>query len=386
MLIAGLFLLWRIYLFIIAYYTQLHSIFIPRFPYADVYLMPSRLPQWIWAWANFDGVHYLTIAKYGYMAQFTQAFFPLYPLFVRITGFILKDNFLIISGLILSNFLFLLTLVYFRRLLILDFNHKTIRWTILFLILFPTSFYFGALYTESLFLFFIFISFWFARNKNWWLCGIFAGMASATKITGIALLPALLYEWVINQSTAGTSKNKTRSTFIRILDIFRSPVLYLVPAGLFGYMVYLKFVFNDPLYFWHAQAVFGASREGSSIIFPLQTCWRYLKMLFSVPVASSAFFNAFLEFGSFLFVITCLIIGHLKKVRTSYLIFSWFSVLLPILTGTFSSLPRYVLVAFPVYIVLGTINNRLVKLILLFLAFILLTYLTSIFTRGLWVA
>src|SRR3989338_7634876 len=33
-------------------------------------------------WANFDGVHYLSIAERGYV-QYEQAFFPLYPVLVR---------------------------------------------------------------------------------------------------------------------------------------------------------------------------------------------------------------------------------------------------------------------------------------------------------------
>src|SRR3989338_1304620 len=78
------FLTWRILLFICSYIGSLLLEFRPRFPYSDIWLIPSGLPSWIWSFANFDGVHYLTIASQGYWAQFTQVFFPFYPVILSL--------------------------------------------------------------------------------------------------------------------------------------------------------------------------------------------------------------------------------------------------------------------------------------------------------------
>lgn len=80
-------IIWRLILFFDVYLASSYLPFRPRFPYSDVLLIPSKLPFWIWSFANFDGVHYLTIAKNGYSAQFTQVFFPFYPFII---GFISK--------------------------------------------------------------------------------------------------------------------------------------------------------------------------------------------------------------------------------------------------------------------------------------------------------
>lgn len=101
-----LFIFWRVLLFLVAYLSGKYLVFDPSFPYSDTLLVKSGLPSWIWSFANFDGVHYLTIAKSGYSAQFTQAFFPVYPGIISLISRIIQyDNFIII-GLLLSNLFF----------------------------------------------------------------------------------------------------------------------------------------------------------------------------------------------------------------------------------------------------------------------------------------
>ena len=394
--LAILILIWRFILFLIAATIEHWAPFTPQFPYSDVYLIPTGLPQWFWGWANFDGVHYLTIAKLGYSAQFTQAFFPLFPLFLRLVGIILRDKNLIISGITISLVSFYFSVKFFKKLLKLDYPDTVINRTILFLLLFPTSFYFGAIYTESIFFLLTIATFYFARKKSWILSGTFGALASATRITGIFLLPAILYEWYVQkQNRKSNSKNSIEkrqiSAFIKtflqlITNILASPILYLIPLGLFGYMLYLQIYFHDALYFWHAQGVFGAQRNGSVIILLPQVLWRYLKILTTVSIFSQAFGAAFWEFAAFIFSTVLLFLAHVKKVRPSYLLFSWMVILIPTLTGTLSSLPRYILMAFPIFITLGLVKNQVLQFIIAFFFAILLIFLSAHFIAGLWVA
>src|SRR3990172_5719089 len=163
-LIVKYFLVWRILLFAVAI---LVIYFLPqfggRFPYADRVLEITKLPSWIWGWGNFDGVHYLRIAQDGYRAEYSQAFFPLFPILIRIFAFFLPkvpnlntmlyvDPAYFYSGFILSNLFLVLSLVMFYKLLVIDFSKDVAKKSLILLLAFPVSFYFGAIYSESLFL------------------------------------------------------------------------------------------------------------------------------------------------------------------------------------------------------------------------------------------
>jgi len=139
--IALSFVGWRVALFIFAFLSiYLLPAFGARFPYADRVLEITHLPYWIWGWGNFDGVHYLRIAQDGYLAQYSQAFFPFYPLLVRIFSFIFPkipnldtniftDPSYFYSGLILSNIFFLASLFVFYKLLDIDFKKSVAVWS-----------------------------------------------------------------------------------------------------------------------------------------------------------------------------------------------------------------------------------------------------------------
>ncbi len=395
--IIASFAIWRVLLFIIAGVGASFWAFLPRFPYSEIFLTSSGYPSWIWSFANFDGVHYLTIAKSGYSAQFTQVFFPLFPILLGLADKILFFVSPIINGLLISNICLFIALVIFSRLLSIDYKSNDIKWMILFVLIIPTSFYFGSLYTESLFLLFVISSFLAARKKRWWLSGIFGALATASRLVGIFLLPALLWEWhkekckMQNAKCKITIKNLKLSEFHRYIFhfsffIFNSPVTYLVPLGLVAYMVYLQIAFGDWLYFWHVQPIFGAERSGSSIILLPQVIWRYIKILTSIPIAKESFWIPLLELTSTISAIVLLLIAHIRKVRLSYLIFSWLAVLTPTMTGTFSSMPRYILVAFPMFITLGLIKSRPFKILLSVICYLLSVILIILFTRGHWVS
>lgn len=375
------FAVWRILLFLAAYIGSLILPFNPRFPYSDIYLLPSGLPSWIWSFANFDGVHYLTIALQGYSFQFTQVFFPLFPLLLGILERGFKFLPPLSVSLIFSNLLFLPALIIFNKLLSLDYKKPEIKWILIFLFLFPASFFFGSLYTEGLFLLLSLSSLYFARKKRWIIASIFAGLASATRFVGIFLLPALLWERYMSNDQSPKSKDK-----FKIINFLTSPVLYIAPLGLITYMVYLQVNFGDFLYFWHAQPVFGAAREGSAIILLPQVLWRYFKILTTVPVSLLSFWIPLTELIATVSGIFLLIRSHRQKIRTSYLLYAWPAFILPTLTGTLSSMPRYVLIIFPIFISLGLIKSKLFKSLLLITFLLLLILFTILFTRGLWVA
>ncbi|NMC36424.1 hypothetical protein GYA49_05270 [Candidatus Beckwithbacteria bacterium] len=345
--------------------------FKPSFPYADVALEPYG-SSLFWSWANFDGVHYLRLAQDGYIYGLTQAFFPLYMLLIRLFSYILVNKLFV--ALLISHICFVLALGMFYKLLRLDYSKKIAKWSLVFLIYFPTSFYFLSAYTESLFLLLLLSSFYFLRTKDYAKMGIGGIAVTLTRITGIFIVPAFFYElW---------EKVKSKSLSQKLILVWT-----LVPSlGLLAYMYFLQSKFGDALLFAHVQEGFGAGRETDKFVLLYQVLWRYIRMIFTVEKHSWLYFTIWLEFLSSLSFIGLLIWGYIKKIRLSYLIFASLSLLLPTLTGTFSSMPRYVLMLFPGFIVLGMVKNKAIKYGLLGLFAVLLLLCTALFTRGYWVA
>lgn len=325
----------------------------------------------LWAWANFDGVHYISIAEKGYL-QFQQAFFPFYPMVVRFFARLTGEY--LITGLFVSNLSFLAALYLFFKLIILDFKKNIAKRAIFYLLVFPTSFYFGSFYTESLFLLLIVGSFYSARKGNWLIAGLLGGLASVTRLIGIFLFPALIVEWYLQ------SHKESRTKIKDLLPLF------LISLGLIFYMWYLKKTTGDPLYFFHMQPLFGAERSGDRIILLYQVFWRYLKMIFTTKL-DILYFAVWLEFlSSVLFLILTLF--SLFRLRTSYSAYMLFAYLAPTLTGTFSSMPRYVLVLFPGFIILSLFaeKHRWLKIAYPIVCVLLLAVSTILFGRGYWVS
>ncbi|KKR39231.1 hypothetical protein A2210_01760 [Candidatus Woesebacteria bacterium RIFOXYA1_FULL_40_18] len=375
--IALSFVGWRVALFIFAFLSiYLLPAFGARFPYADRVLEITHLPYWIWGWGNFDGVHYLRIAQDGYLAQYSQAFFPFYPLLVRIFSFIFPkipnldtniftDPSYFYSGLILSNIFFLASLFVFYKLLEIDFKKSVAVWSIIFLLAFPTSFYFSAVYTESLFLFLTVLSIYLIRKGKFFGAAILISLASATRIFGLLLIPLYLIEVL---------KSKKYTNLIWLI---------FAPLGTILYMYFLKVQFNNAFYFLTSQPIFGAQRTSGQIVLLPQVIFRYIKIFLTTNPYSLAFFNAVLEFLFTLVPLTVLLFFY-KKMRFSYWLFSLLILILPSLTGTFSSMPRYALMGF---LLIPYIVSELKNKIPILIAFSLLAFiLVTLFIRGYWVA
>lgn len=338
-----------------------------RFPYYEERLIATGLPHFIWSFGNFDGVHYLGIAQDGYAYQFTQVFFPLYPILIKIFSYAMLGNFLV-SGLVISNLVFFCGLLIFFKLIKEIYEERIAFWACLFLLAFPTSYYFGAIYTEGLFFLLVISSFYLFYKKKTLLASIIGSFASATRLTGLFLAPSLVL------------KREFKSLI---------PIL-IIPLGFLIYVLYLKIEFNNPLYFLSAQTVFGQERLTAGVVLLPQVVWRYLKIL--ATTHGLIFTNAVFELLSTIFALSLLLIAFKqsfsakKKIKIEWLVFSLIAILIPTLTGTFVSMPRYILIAFPMYIVLAQLKNLKIKLLILTVSTILLFVATTLFTQGYWVA
>lgn len=326
-------------------------------------------------WSNFDGVHYLSIAENGYF-QFEQAFFPFFPFLIRIIANTFAVSFLSSSFLIVYISLFF-CLLFFYKLVKIDLAKDVAFWSVLFFLSFPTAFFLGSVYTESLFMLLVFSSLYFARKQKFLLSCLLGGFASATRFVGIFVFFAILLEL-----TLYLREKKINLSTIQFLKSKYFLQLLLVPLGLFSYMFYLFVKYNDWLLFVHSQAAFGAGRSSGEIILLPQVLFRYFKIFTRVSPVHFEYWIAVLEFLILLISIYAIFLSIRLGIRKSYIIFSSLALVLPTLSGTLSSFPRYGLSSFVIFLVFSKLENRIVKYIILFSSLALEAILAALFLQG----
>ncbi|KKU62570.1 MAG: hypothetical protein UX87_C0046G0004 [Candidatus Amesbacteria bacterium GW2011_GWA1_47_16] len=325
--------------------------------------------------ANFDGIHYVEIARRGYdFGQ--QGFFPLYPRILHLVSRVIHPPAL--AGSIVSLISFSVGLVFFYKLLKKDFSEKTSQLAILVLLFFPTSFFFSFVYTEGLFFLLVIASFYYARSGKWLPAIILGAVAAYTRFVGVFLFPAFVVEmW---QQTPRELRTARRF-------ISKSLPLLLIPLGLALFMQFLHRTTGDPFAFFHIQKTFAQGRS-DKIILLYQVYWRYIKMVFTVNRADPLYLTICLEFlTGVLFLFTS--IYSIYRHRLSYAVFNFTAFLTPTFTGTFTSLPRYVLVCFSSIIAIAEILSRLSvpkKTIYFTASAVLFVLYLALFVRGYWVS
>lgn len=373
--LLALFVVWRLVLFIPFIIGSLLLLYRSEYHYTNILLQqnPDFFQGFLYAWANFDGVHYIEIARHGYTDQ--ARFLPFFPLLIRIISyglFFIRDELVryYIAGLLFSNASTMALVWFFYKLIRLDFKSSLAYKTVFFLLLFPTSFFLGAVYAEGLFLLLVICSLLFARKQMWLVACIFASLACITRIVGIALIPALMVEMYM--------QNKSRITWGQITS------LVIIPLPLIVYALFNLYKWHDVLYFIHAHTLLANGRSENFVLIP-QTLVRYIKIFFSIPLTRYEWWIALLEFGMFFYAAWGLWFAWKKRVRLSYIVFATCAFCIPIFSGTFTGLPRYILVLFPFFIALAHVENKTVKMVIMATHILLLGILTLLFARGYYV-
>jgi hypothetical protein len=142
---------------------------------------------------RWDGLGYLSIAQHGYLSRATTIFFPAYPLSMAGLGRMIGSY--VIAGWMISCACFAVGLWLLHRLTELELGRRAADATILLLAFAPVSFFFTAIYTESLFLAVSVGALYAARRDRWWLAGLLAAVAAVTRVTGVLLLiPLALWQ------------------------------------------------------------------------------------------------------------------------------------------------------------------------------------------------
>lgn len=328
-LLFKLFLFWRLGLFLVTY---LGSLVFPKIANGGLgSIGPGRNFDFWASWAQWDGGHYFKIARDGYELFSDYAFFPLYPLITRLVNWFLSDN-LILAGLLVSNLSFLVFLYVFFNLVSQRFSSKIAFSSLVTLLVFPTTFYAVAYYSESLFLLWLSLTLLFLSKRAYLVAAISSSLASLTRPLGIILIIPLFYGYFAHRQFHLKRVDR------KLLHIF---------IALFGFAVYSLYLFahfNDPVKFLSIQSSW--ERQVTDPISNLISyLWAFLR-------GESRPFNDYSDFGLTILFLVILILG-IKRIPATWWIFSMLVILIPVSGGTLTSMPRYLLSTLGAFIILG---------------------------------
>lgn len=334
-------------------------------------------------WTRWDGQWYLKIATEGYRADDgSAAFYPLYPWSVTVMGWLAGERF-IWAGIILSSLFFLLALIFLHRLVRLDFHHEDAGRTVFYLAAFPMAFFFWAVYSESLFLLLSVFALLAMRTNRFLWAAAAVSLAIWTRSTGLLLLLPMAWElWRAYHPPVPTDP---RAIPPSRPPRFTAASLAVPFAALLSFMGWAWFVFGDPLAPLTAQS--GWNRRFS---WPWQTIADAWNAAVATPLQFQPENQSWTYLGSLVIALVLGVIA-IRWLRGSYAIYLWAGILFPLFSGTrinpLLSYPRFLVVLFPMFIVLALVGrNRYAHQIITWASLLLLALYTIRFVNWYWVA
>jgi len=286
-----------------------------------------------------DAAWFLAIATRGYdAADGSAAFFPLYPLMIRVVAW-LPGIGPLGAALLVSNACFAGALVMLHGLTRLEgMSRDVARLTVLLIAIFPTAFFFLAPYSEGPFLLASVSAFWFARRDRWGLAALAGALAASTRSVGLLLVLALGVEAVMRSRADGRSV------------VPRLAAALAVGIGPLLYLAWWRVAHDDALAPWRAQRNW--QRE-------TQAPWR---------TVLDAVGDAWHQGGYWLIdvlvvgiVLIAVLVG-LRRLRASYSVYALASLAVPLVyvwpVRPLLSMPRFVVVIFPAFWVMALAAER----------------------------
>jgi hypothetical protein len=316
-------------------------VLINRHSYVEQYTGPMSI------WQRKDAIWYVAIAQSGYnyspVAASRANFFPLFPLLVHIVEpvfaiFPLSDPY-VEAGMLVTWVAFALACVGLYRLAAERFGERVAVISVLLLALFPFSLYYGAVYTESIYLVLAVWAFIAIEHRNWWMAGALAGLASASRppglLVGACVGLAYLIDWY----------RMRRPLRFDIL------ALALAPAGTAAYMLYCWVRWGDALaYVKTSHAGWGAGRlQFEAVVFAAKVLRHPISLLVGARQTQ-------IDVVAILLMVCFLALSVLvlRLLGPTYAFFTVASILTPVLDmPTVNGFGRYLSVLFPVFMVVA---------------------------------
>jgi hypothetical protein len=325
-----------------------------------------------------DAGFYATIATEGYdwfnerAPSADMVFWPLYPALTRLASGISGQGCVwspylstcaTIGGLIVSNLALLASCFVLYDLARRVTTPRTALIAVLFLLAAPNAIFLSGVYTESLFLLLVLLTFWLAQTGRFPWAVVPAFLACLTRSVGVALIPALL---VIAWQMPGERR-------------LASLVLACVPVLAFvGYIGFAGWWVGDlGAYFGAYAGTWGRSASLADVVL----------VYFREPVALLGWYPSWFDLAFTLGYLALALWTLLVWKQRAWGVFALFAVLIPIASGSLLSMPRFGAVIFPFYILLALWANRPWKQLALALPSLALALLIlSRFVTWRWIA
>ena len=311
---------------------------------------------------------YIDIARFGYnfsaTAPSSMGFFPFYPLLIKAAAPFFPD--IRIAALFVAHVCFLAGGLLVNALINLDYDDRRInRAAIAFVMFGPASFFFSNAYSEPTFLMLATGAFLAALKQRWFVACVCGMCLSATRNIGVIIALPLFIEYLRSQWRSGFSWK----------PLFHPRVLFfaLIPLGLGLFLFYGYWKFDDPFAYFKATAVWGRT-----FTTPRQT------------IANADALNPYLRWnngGIFIAAFLVWVAGCFLRVRFSYLLWTAMLMTIYICGSSLEGVPRYLSIAFPLFIILGVGSARFPSLYLpmLGVSIALLTLGALLSAAGFWI-
>jgi mannosyltransferase PIG-V len=347
---------------------------------------------------RWDSVFYVSIAHSGYGVgePFSRAFFPVYPLTIRLfAGLQASPAVLLVSAYVVALAAFLVSLYLLHRLVEVELGAQLAWPTLLLFAMFPGAVFFSTPLSESLFLLLTLGSFYAARMGRWPTAGILAALASGTRPVGVMLLVplAVMYFYGPRADAPAVATRVVGSLRERLRPIYplrRNAIwLVLVPAGALAYAIYLHYSYGSIADYQSSQAQWSRAFHGpfGAIVLAIGHLFRNLGDL---PHLTSDQVREFGELGVLIFVVVCTI-GLFRRLPAAYGLYVVASLALPLSFAASDdpllSILRFSAVLFPLFMWLALFSEerRLTRPLLLVFA-VLLFATAALEAHGTWVA
>jgi hypothetical protein len=319
---------------------------------------------------HWDAPHYEDIAKNWYVSNPSLdaynfiVFFPLYPILIRFFTF--NFDYINLSALIVANLCSLIAFFYLYKLAKLEFGESSAVKAVLSLSIFPLAYFLSVPYTEGLFFALVIASIYYARLGKWHLAGILSMFAALTRVAGVLLLPVLIVEYFHQRGWKPTKID------LKFLWIF---------SGLAGFLIYLGInlqVTGSPFTFLKIEAVHWFNRldpvAGLQLAYSWATTRPYPDNL-TIGIAPIIF----AIFGLAVFAVSIW-----KRMRPVYIVYMFFAWALAVSTSWWISVPRYIMAMFPMFMLMGTVNNRKAVTAVTIASGAIMCFFTVFWARGWW--
>lgn len=338
-------------------------------------------------WYRWDTVHYLSIASQGYFKEFLSVWPPLYPGLIRLLSATGMSS--LLSAIIISNICALLVMILLSR-ISEEIYPGSGENVVLCLVIYPLAFFLVAPYTESIFLIFSLASLWLARRGRFARAGIWALLATLTRLQGVILVIPILYEGYrqVYCNLPATNRRGRIWALSKICCFASLPFL-----AVFGHAFFVHFSLKYA-WPWESLAKYWGQHTGfpwEGLIGNITTVLGLRKI--TTPIVPLA---QVIDLLMIVFALISLIMMWIKKktIPLSYQLYAWAGLAVILMKvddlGILVSASRYVLSLFPVFMfngfLLGKIPGRFTRSGLIVIGLALQGILLIFFARWIWIA